>query len=447
MWSIRRLLPLFRLELRQLLLGRAWLLLALLLSLLVGLSFRQALGLYEGASRSALGAPDLVQGLNPFDGILVPTFGGLYLAATLLLPFVAIRQVGADRDSGALKLLLRSGFPPLQLVFVKLAVLLLAWTACLGVPLSAALLWQRMGGHVHGPELAGLLLGHGLYGLAVLAVSLLAGSLGRSPATAALLALGATLGSWVLDFNAELGPDWIRALAPLSLTRALRPLERGLLEGGHLLGWLLGVGLLVGLSAVFLHPGRRSSARAGSLAAALLVAFLGWVGIGRLRSSWDLTEDRRHSFPPGVERALRNLPGRLRVDVNLNPDDPRWMDLERQVIAKLKRQVPKLELRLLPTGAGPFGGEAGDRYGEVAYRYEGRSDSSRSTSPEEVLPLLWALTRTPPPPEEAGAPYPGYPLVPVDSWSGPWFMALLPALLAAFWLIQRLRVPFRRRPI
>jgi ABC-type transport system involved in multi-copper enzyme maturation permease subunit len=442
----RPFLALFRLEVRHLLLGRAWICLAIILSLLVGSGFHQALTLFSDASRSAAGAGDLAQGLNPFDGILVPTFGALYLVATLLLPFVALRQVGLDQENGAWKLLLRSGFSVIDVLAAKGLVLVLFWLAMMGIPLVAVALWTFMGGHIHGPELAGLLLGHALYGMAVLAVAFLAASLARNSATASLLTLAATLGSWVLDFNAGMGSAWMKRMGALSLTSALRPMERGLLEAGHLAAWLVGLGMLLALAAVLLKSGRSLVHRLIPCAAIVLGSIPVLLALGSLRASKDLSEDRRHSFPPGIERALGALRDPLGIEVHLDPEDPRWQDLNRQLVGKLRRVVPRVDVQLGDAGSGRYGVATGERYGEVIYSYQGRQEMSRSTSPEEVLQVLWSVTRTTAPPEEPELAYPGYPLIPQSRWSGPTFMFVIPSVLILLWLVQWLRVPhFQRR--
>ena len=56
------------------------------------------------ASQSARGRPC---NPPPPDGILVPTFGALYLANTFLFPFLAIRTISNEKQTGSLKLLLQ----------------------------------------------------------------------------------------------------------------------------------------------------------------------------------------------------------------------------------------------------------------------------------------------------------------------------------------------------
>src|SRR6516162_4592452 len=77
---IALLAPLLRKEIRELATGNSLWVLLLLLSPLVGYSFTQAVALYAEASRPALSVPELARQLSPFDGILVPTLGGFYLA-------------------------------------------------------------------------------------------------------------------------------------------------------------------------------------------------------------------------------------------------------------------------------------------------------------------------------------------------------------------------------
>ena len=100
-----RLKPLLAKEVREALSGRALWTMLLMLCPLVGYSFFQAVALYSEASSAARDSAALASGLSPLDGVLVPSFGAFYLAVTLLFPFVAIRALGREKDSGALRLL------------------------------------------------------------------------------------------------------------------------------------------------------------------------------------------------------------------------------------------------------------------------------------------------------------------------------------------------------
>src|SRR5919199_3757700 len=99
--------PLLVKELWDILSGRALWTMLLLLCPLIGYSFVLAVSLYSEASTAALHAPVLARGLSPLDGVLVPSLGALYVGTTLLFPFVAIRGLSQEKESGALRLLVQ----------------------------------------------------------------------------------------------------------------------------------------------------------------------------------------------------------------------------------------------------------------------------------------------------------------------------------------------------
>ena len=115
-----RLSPLLFKEIREVLSGRALWAMLLFLCPLVGYSFFQAASLYGEASASAPESPLLASGLSPLDGVLVPSFGALYLAITLLFPFVAIRTLGHEKETGALRLLEQLPYRAVTLVAAKM---------------------------------------------------------------------------------------------------------------------------------------------------------------------------------------------------------------------------------------------------------------------------------------------------------------------------------------
>jgi hypothetical protein len=94
------------------------------------------------------------------------------------------------------------------------------------------------------------------------------------------------------------------------------------------------------LAGIWLHEGRTVSARCLASAAQLLIFTLLVVSASRLRTAWDLSENRRNSFPAADEAALARIRQPLRVTVFLSPEDPRLMDLDRNILAKLARILP-----------------------------------------------------------------------------------------------------------
>ena len=429
--------PLLAKELREIVSGRALWTMLLILCPLVGYSFWQAVVLYGEASAAARDAPVLASGLSPLDGVLVPTFGALYVAVTFLFPFVAIRSLGREKETGALRLLLQLPYQVPTLIAAKMAAIFGAWLVALIPTASAVVIWAMLGGHLYVPETANLVLGHLLYGLLVGAIALFAASISESSATAAIVALAFTIGSWVLDFALAGQPGALEWLSRLSLTQTLRTFEQGLLSPGLLLGVIAATCGFAALSAVWLHPGAplrtkvlRSIACLAAVAGVLALAT-------QVRTSVDLTEDRRNSFPAADQRVLAGLREPLLVTVRLASEDPRYVDLRRNVLAKLERALPDVSIRLATTGQSVVGSSSDEAYGEIEYSYAGRADKSRSTSPREILPLLYALAGKPTPPPGTGEEYPGYPLVADGRWTLPWFLVGLPLLIVIAWWRSR----------
>src|SRR5260221_9415187 len=247
--------PLLVKELWEILSGRALWTMLLLMCPLVGYSFFQAVSLYGEASAAGLQSPVLASSLSPLDGILVPTVGASYVAVTLLFPFVAIRVLGLEKESGALRLLVQMPYRSSTLITAKLAAVLAAWVLSSVPAFSALAIWRLFGGHLSAPETLNLLLGHLLYGLLVGAIALFAASITESAATAAILTLAFTIGSWLLDFTVAGHPGLLEWIARLSLTQVLRTFEQGLLSVGLFVGIGSAVCGFAALATVWLPPG------------------------------------------------------------------------------------------------------------------------------------------------------------------------------------------------
>ena len=434
---IAPLAPLLRKEIRELATGNSLWVLMLLLSPLVGYSFIQAVELYAEASRPALSIPELARQLSPVDGILVPTMGGFYLAITLLFPFIAIRLVAAEKASGGLKLLVQLPYRLSDLVGVKFAILITAWFIALIPILSALIYWRLLGGHLETNETVTLILGHLLYALLIGAISFLAAALTDGGATAAILALTVTLGSWVLDFAALDRGGVSSLLASLSLTSLLRPFEQGLLSIPAVLTMLVATVGFLALTAIWLPPGTQLGRKLLGSALVITVAGILIGGVAQTNIVLDITPDRRNSFPPGDEQLLGRLGERLFVTVHMASSDPRVADLDRKVLARLKRTMPRVTVQIADSGqASPLGTAGETDYGDIVITYHGKSATTRSTGAGEILPLLYELAGVrSPAPSTTGPDEPGHPLVADASNSAIWFFGIEPfAFAAAWWL-------------
>jgi ABC-2 family transporter len=429
--------PLLAKELREILGGRALWTLLLLECPLVGYSYFQAVSLYGEASAAALQSPVLATSLSPLDGVLVPTFGSFYVAVTLLFPFVAIRVLGAEKESGALRLLVQMPYRPGTLVAVKLAAVMTAWLVCAIPAVSALAAWRLSGGHLSLAETSGLMFGHLLYGLLIGAIALFAASIAESSATAAIVTLAFTIGSWVLDFTLAGRPGLLERVAGLSLTQIVRGFEQGLLSWSVVLGVVVAAGGFAVLAGIWLPPGIAVRQKLMRSVLCIAVAAVALALAASIKTTRDVSEDQRNSFSLADQRQLARLTEPLAIAVRLTPEDPRYMDLRRNVLAKLERAMPRVSIRLEAerrSFASPVGDDA---YGEIEYRYGGRSDVSRSTSPREILPLLYGLAGMELPAPIPAADYPGYPHVADGAFALAWFLIGLPILILFAWWRSR----------
>jgi ABC-2 type transport system permease protein len=440
-------LPLLKKELWEVLGGRALWTMLLLVCPLVGYSYFQAISLYGEASVSAQQSPVLAVSLSPLDGILVPTFGAFYVAVTLLFPFVAIRVLGREKETGVLRMLVQLPYPHSTLIIAKVAAVVAAWWLASIPALCSFFMWMLAGGHVGGLEAANLMLGHFIYGLLIGAVALFAASIADSAATAAIITLAFTIGSWVLDFTLAGQPGLLDWLSRLSMTQVLRPFEQGLFSVGLLVGVVGVICAFATLAGVWLPPGlpvRTKLARSAGCVAAAAVFLL---CASRIATSFDVTEDRRNSFATADEQALATLKEPLVITVHLTSEDPRYQDLRRNVLSKLQRAMPNVALNLIG-GRQIFGSlPTDDAYGEIEFLYGSRSDTTRSTSPREILPLLYALGGREPPAPIVGADYAGYPLVADAQGVLAWFFGGLPLLILIAWWWSRRPPRISRIPV
>jgi ABC-2 type transport system permease protein len=425
--------PLLTKELWDVVSGRAlWTMLLIVLPL-IGYSLGQAIALYNEASVAALQSPALASGLSPLDGVLVPTCGAFYVAVTLLFPFVALRALGVEKESRALCLLVQLPYRSPTLIAIKLAAVVAAWVASSIPVLSALIFWSALGGHLYAPETLNLLFGHLLYGVLVAAIALFAAAISDNAATAAIITLAFTIASWVLDFTAAGHAGILEWLSRLSLTQMLRTFEQGLLQARVVLAVAIGVCAFTALAAIWLPPGVPLRRKLIGSAMCIVAAAAALALAVQVKATIDVSEDRRNSFSPADQRALARLAAPLVITARFAPEDPRYSDLQRNVIAKLERTLPDVTVRLVAGRQTLIGAEADESYGEVEYAYGSRRAISRSTSPREILPLLYGLADTPVPPPDPASDYPGYPLVANGQAAFAWFYGVGPVLIVAAW--------------
>ena len=120
--------------------------------------------------------------------------------------------------------------------------------------------------------------------------------------------------------------------------------------------------------------------------------------------------------------------------MRLAPEDPRYVDFERNILGKLRRTMPNVSLRLESDSRSGLFEASADNYGNVLYLYSGKQAESRSTGAGEVLPLIYGLAGVERAVVTESAPYPGYPLQAGTGVAKVWFYGVLPLLIISGWL-------------
>lgn len=424
--------PLFLKELRELVATRSFWVMLLVLCPLVGFSFIEAVFLYGHAGESIMGDDILMARLSPLDGIVVPTFSALYLSEVFLFPFVAIRLLGVERQYGSIKLL-NQICPRIEVsLLVKLAVAMLGYLASFVPALIALAVWHHLGGYLHYPEVAVLLLGHFLFALLIASIAFFAVSITDSPQTAAIVTLAFTISSWVLEFAGQ-NQSTLSAVSWLSMTAHLRAFEMALFSLQTLLGFLIASATFIALSAIWLRaaddlPGKfRNSA--------ILAAFIGIISIAASQAFYykDFSENRENSFNPKNEAELRKLNKPLLMTIHLSPDDSIAVDFEREFLSKLRRVVKDVKVVYeLPKDPGPSG-QSDPNYGLITYDYGGGRVTSHDFGARRALEVLHFLTGAILE-GEVDSPYPGHPIKADASGYRILFYVLMPVCIILLWI-------------
>ena len=419
---------LLRKEWRELMASRAWWVTLALTGPIVGLSFISAVRVYGELSGVGGTSAGVGEAFSPLVGIFGPTFGAYEILALFFLPFVAIRLVGGDRQTGAQKLELQQPLSTAWLMAAKTIVLMVAWAiAGLGA-VVATVLWIAYGGHIHTPEIVSLVLGFFLNAGLAIALAAAAAAVTEHPSTAAIITLGITVATWIVSFVAAIHGGLWDVAAGYTPSAMLSTFQRGLIRVDVILAAVTLAAAGLAIAAIWMRIGQTVKRRlvesliAGAAAAAIVVAGT-W-----LRLDWDVSENRQNSFSEAETEALRSITSRLTIEPHLAPEDGRRAELERVALVKLRRTMPALTVRYVSnTTVGMFE-QTAPGYGEIFYELDGRRTSSRIVTAEGVLEAIFDVAQVTPG-AEIEAPYRGYPLAARPAGAPLIFCVLWPATI------------------
>ena len=422
---------LLRKETRELLAARSWWVLLVAMGPLVGVTFISAVRTYAEASGLNGTAAGVGEAFSPLVGIWAPTFSACEVAAVFLLPFVAIRVVAGDRQSGAAKIELQHPMPSLARIGAKAIVLFCAWIVASAPAAIAVVLWKRYGGSIYPPELATVAFGHVLNAGLTIALAAFTAAISEHPSTAAILTLSVTVGTWILNFVAAVqGGVWER-LAGFTPPAMVAGFQHGLVRLDVVLVAVVLVFAGLVVAAVWVRTGvavQRRVSESLTLAAAAAAALFACM---LATASWDASENRMNSLPEPDEAALARIPGPLQIEAHLAPEDPRRADLERRSFAKLRRVMPKVQVTYVSaTSIGLFE-QTSPHYGEIWYGLGGRREMTRSTTTEGMLETIYSLAGMKAPNEADEPIFRGHPLAVPPRGAATIFYLIWPTLILA----------------
>jgi ABC-2 family transporter len=427
-------------EWRELMSSRSWWVMLALVGPLVGVSFISAVRSYAEASGQGGAAAGLADALFPLDGVVAPTFSAYEIAASFLLPFVAIRAIASDRTSGALKLELQQGIMPVSMISAKALVLGAGWLVA-GVPIVlAGILWASYGGSLYAPEIGSLALGHLLNAAIIIALAAAAASLAEHPSTAAILVLAFTVGTWVLSFVAAFQGGIWEEMAGYTPSEMLQAFRRGLLRLDLVLAALVLIGAALVLAAVWMRLGIPTRRKAMESVAIVSVAAALGFGASLARSSWDVSENERNSFAASDAAILGKITTPLKIELHLAPEDPRRFDLEKQTLSKLRRSMRNVTVGYVSGSATGLFEQASEHYGEIWYDLGGKRLVGRAATTDGVLDAIYELAGVQPP-QQGEAGHRGHPLATQPTGAMPVFYIIWPlAVLGLGLFLQRRRL-------
>ena len=425
-------------EWRELLASRAFWVMAVVIGPLVGMSFISAVTVYAELSEAHGTGAGVGEAFSPLVGIWGPTFSACELAAAFLLPFVAIRVVSGDRQSGALRIELQHPLSSFTRIAIKAGALLAGWLVVSAAPLIAVLLWASYGGAVHGPELSTVVAGHLLNAGLTIALAAAAAGITEHPSTAAIVTLTVTVGTWLMNFAAAINGGWWELAAAYTPAAMVAEFQRGLLRANVVLVASILIAAGLGFAAIWLRLGDSVARRVQRSIALLAGAAIGIAAGARVTASWDFSENRQNSFAKADEAALRTITGELKIRAHFAPEDPRRSDLELRGLRKLRRALPGADIAYVSNTATGLFEQADDRYGEISYELDGRTHVSRATTAEDVLDSVFTVANISAPPQAADAVFRGHPLVTSPRGAAALFYVLWPIAIGGIaWFVQR----------
>ena len=386
--------------------NKAAILFLIVSSFLYGNSFLTAVDLYGKASKTALKDPIYAKSFEPVFGVFLPSFGGLYLVFTLVLPFCIIPLFVIEKRQNTLSILYQKGFRTNRILFSKFFASVLLIVFSLLIPVFSAIFWFSFGGHICFREFVLLLSGYLLYSLVVVSISAFAGSVFENTSSASIFALLLILYSWIIDFMKSVSySPLIDRLSIFSLTSLLKNFENGVFSLKAFFIFLAITAFFLSLAFSFLQVG--VSKRVKTAIFSVLFFIVALLVSTNFSYKKDISESYRNSFPPNISNELKKL-GKLKIKIFLRKTDSRFADYKNEFLDKLFLIKPDTEVVFVE------GKELEENYGIFVYCLKKgggfNCEKTYSNSPEEAFLILSRLSNIEIP-LNGKSNFKGYPLI------------------------------------
>ena len=224
-----------------------------------------------------------------------------------------------------------------------------------------------------------------------IALAAAAASVTEHPSTAAILTLGVTVGTWIINFVAAIhGGVWERGRLHADGDGRRVPARSGARSTSS-----------SSRSSSSLAAWRSPPSGCGSASASRRVcesvALARRRGASLLFACTFVARELGHVREPRAIRSRKRTRRRsaiaapLRIEAHLAPEDPRRVDLEHRALSKLRRVLPSVAGHYVSaTSIGLFE-QTAPHYGEIWYELGGRRKMSRVTTAEGVLETIYEL--------------------------------------------------------
>ncbi|BBB33467.1 hypothetical protein TTHT_2026 [Thermotomaculum hydrothermale] len=359
-----------------------------ILSFFAGNSFLTAVDLYSKGSMSALNDNLYSAAFEPVYGVIVPAFGSLFIAFSLILPFAIISLLSGERENNTLYLSYQSGYTFSQTLFSKFLTGFFAVLLSIVLYIPLFVFWLLQGGHLPLSEVLLLISGYTLYGLAIVSISLFSASVFKSISSASIFSFFFVVGSWVIDFlKSQSFSKIVIKLSSFTLSSRLKDFENGIFSLSSLLYFIFLIFLFALLGYLFLRFDLKY--RAGLIALVIVVSLFVFMFIGSISFKRDLTESRRNSFQPQIADAVKKLPD-VKIKLYFRKTDSRFIDYDENFLERFLMVKPDTEVIFVK------GEELEKDYGKFVYSVKTKSgwksESTYSNSNEEAFIILSKLS-------------------------------------------------------